>query len=129
MLLFRVFAFLAYISYLNSFAFAQLQFIYYNGSITGKFQPGESSPKSCISYYLGTIANAGILVGVNPPWDTNPFYIEFTHSGNVANSTLSQCIAPPCTFDAVWDLSFASAGSACVKDATDDNCQYEMLEF
>ncbi|GIJ81699.1 hypothetical protein Asppvi_000199 [Aspergillus pseudoviridinutans] len=50
------------------------QFISYNGTIAGQFKHPASAPPECPTYYFDTLQNSFIFVGVNPPWDTNPFY-------------------------------------------------------
>ncbi|KAN0115501.1 hypothetical protein V8E51_005045 [Hyaloscypha variabilis] len=102
---------------------AQLQFISYNGSITGNLQPGASAPSSCQSYYLQPIGNATFQVGVNPPWDTNPFYFAFYAAGNVAaNLPALECGSGLCTYDSFWDLGFITAEDKCIVNATGDEC-------
>jgi hypothetical protein len=101
---------------------AQLQFISYNGSITGIFQPGASSPSSCHSYYLPPIANATVQIGINPPWDTNPFYFSLSTTGNLANVPFQECGDAYCTFDSIYDLSFVSAEDVCFVNATGQEC-------
>jgi len=102
---------------------AQLQFISYNGSITGNLQPGASAPSSCQSYYLPPIGNATFQVGVNPPWDINPFYFAFYAAGNVAaNLPALECGSGLCTYDSIWDLGFITAEDKCIVNATGDEC-------
>ena len=101
---------------------AQLQFISYNGSITGIFQPGASSPSSCHSYYLPPNTNAAFQIGVNPPWDTNPFYFSLSAAGNLANVPFTECGSASCTFDSIYQLSFISATDICFVNATGQEC-------
>ncbi|KAE9378649.1 hypothetical protein N431DRAFT_363280 [Stipitochalara longipes BDJ] len=102
-------------------AISQLQFITYNGSITGTFQLGASSPSSCQSYYLSPNANATIQVGINPPWETNPFYFSLFASGNLAHVPFPECVAT-CTFDSICGLSFISADDVCFLNETGQEC-------
>jgi len=100
--------FLLFLSNLYTLALAQLQFITYNGSLTGTYHPGPSSPSACSSYFLSPMVNSVIEVGVNPPWDTNPFYLSLYHNANVANATFDQCLVQPCTFDSIVKTLFLS---------------------
>ena len=101
---------------------AQLQFISYNGSITGIFQPGASSHSSCHSYYLPPNTNATVQIGINPPWDINPFYFSLSATGNLANVPFPECGDAYCTFDSIYDLSFISADDVCFVNATAQQC-------
>ncbi|KAF2462738.1 uncharacterized protein BDR25DRAFT_363580 [Lindgomyces ingoldianus] len=59
------------------------QFITYNGSISGTFTSASNS--SCGTgppFYFDNLVNTSLRIGVNPPWDTNPFFFEFAHDGN-----------------------------------------------
>ena len=92
---------------------AATQFIYYNGSISGQFFQPDSTPSNCPDWYLETMQNAALTVGVNPPWDTNPFYFDFRHHGN----TIYGCgMLISCTNDSIYNLYFSTADYVCFKD-------------
>ncbi|KAE9374016.1 hypothetical protein N431DRAFT_454827 [Stipitochalara longipes BDJ] len=124
----RIISFL-FLLRLHTLAVAQTQFITYNGSITGSYGPGPSSLSNCSTYYIPPIVNASFLAGVNPPWDTNPYYFSFEHSGNVVNG--QGCYDPfGCTNDSIWDLGFITADSECI-DFAGNGCNglYQVGDF
>lgn len=103
------------------------QFITYNGSLSGAYTYIGSDNKSCSTgppFYFHNIVNTSLRIGVNPPWDSNPFFFELEHYGNSWNSPgkrsayLSKrdyCFNSfgGCTYDAIYNLLFATACYGC----------------
>ncbi|GLB33159.1 hypothetical protein LshimejAT787_0100440 [Lyophyllum shimeji] len=86
--------------------YAGTQFIFYNGTISGRFvhPPGQSS---CPDYHLGPHALTSLFVGVNPPWDDNPFFFDLYHISST-DSLVN-------TYDSIYNLEFTTAAYVCMK--------------
>ncbi|KAF8055169.1 hypothetical protein FPV67DRAFT_1745338 [Lyophyllum atratum] len=85
--------------------YAGTQYIFYNGTISGRFvhPPSQSS---CPDYHLGPHALTSLFVGVNPPWDANPFFFDLYH---ISSEGL------PYTYDSIYNLEFTTAAYVCRK--------------
>ncbi|KAH7303480.1 hypothetical protein B0I35DRAFT_485170 [Stachybotrys elegans] len=61
--------------------FAGLQFIFYNGSLSGSFVHPHDEQSECGdhgAYYFSDLVNTSLRIGAMPPWDRNPFFFEFS---------------------------------------------------
>jgi hypothetical protein len=61
------------------------QFIYYNGTISGSYVFNQRNLSSCGdngTFYFSGLDNSYMRIGVDPPWDHNPFFFELGHYGN-----------------------------------------------
>ncbi|CZR67571.1 uncharacterized protein PAC_17470 [Phialocephala subalpina] len=74
---------------------AQLQFISYNGTLSGRHKP---------------------------VFGRNPFYFSLFALGNLANPPFPQCGDASCTFDSTYVLSFISAEDECIVNAIGQEC-------
>ncbi|KAK3366168.1 hypothetical protein B0T24DRAFT_597903 [Lasiosphaeria ovina] len=118
------------------------QFIFYNGTMSGSFvhnTPAISHPNATVCgdggvYYFSDLANAGLRIGVNPPWDTNPFFFQLDRHGSTSISSPPvenriQAFVRPfggpgnicssavgCTHDAIYNLYLATTYYLCYKD-------------
>src|SRR3954451_13318784 len=85
------------------------QFITYNGTITGHFTPTVSaSNSSCFAYSIYPIEDSISQIGVNPPWDTNPFWFSISHLGQMSSENI-QCSGACFTDDPIYNLQFQTA--------------------
>ncbi|KAF8060246.1 hypothetical protein FPV67DRAFT_1453361 [Lyophyllum atratum] len=86
--------------------YAGTQYIFYNGTISGRFvhPPGQSS---CPDYHLGPHALTSLFVGVNPPWDANPFFFDLYHISSTESILY--------TYDSIYNLEFTTAAYVCRK--------------
>lgn len=50
--------------------------ILYNGSLTSHFSHPPHAPMHCGDYFSQPELSAYLEVGVNPPWDNNPFFFQ-----------------------------------------------------
>ncbi|KAF7121818.1 hypothetical protein CNMCM5793_009371 [Aspergillus hiratsukae] len=98
---------------LSNFFDGGTQFIAYNGTIAGQFKHPASAPPDCPTYYFDSLRNSFIFVGVNPPWDTNPFYFGIQHDGEEVDDDSYRCKVNSCTADPIYSLVFDSAASLC----------------
>lgn len=89
----------------------QNRFILYNGTVSGSFEHGDDYPSSCKDIKLGTNENAVLAVGVNPDWDSNPFFFELFHKSSEDDGGFVSF-----TDDTIYNLDFLSAASVCMKD-------------
>jgi hypothetical protein len=72
------------VAYDVSTTYAGLQFIFYNGTISGSIKHPHIEQSRCGDdgvYYFSNLANVSLRVGVTPPWDLNPFYLELSRVG------------------------------------------------
>ncbi|OCK89737.1 uncharacterized protein K441DRAFT_680971 [Cenococcum geophilum 1.58] len=71
----------------------------------------ETDNKYCSQQALGPFAQSYLYVGVNPPWDSNPFFFEPYHLTSGLNSGFF-------TFanDSIYNLDFTAAAYACWAD-------------
>jgi hypothetical protein len=107
---------------LYSFSFGDLhesgtQFISYNGSISGYFKHPQSAPSNCSTYYFDSLQNTILKVGINPPWDTNPFYFNIQRDGQTADMIDPEdtCTNPwGCTYDPIYNLFLETACYLCL---------------
>jgi len=66
------------------------QYLAFNGTISAnRVLPTETDNKYCSQQALGPFAQSYIYVGVNPPWDNNPFFFELYHLTSGLNSGVS----------------------------------------
>src|SRR6266536_1188231 len=94
---------------------AGTQYIFSNGTISGTVNyPSSCSPTSK-SY--GPYSRAYLYVGVNPPWDSNPFYFELYHLASEGDGYFVF------TKDYIYNLDFASAIYACYT-STGSECSF-----
>jgi len=94
---------------------AGTQYIFFNGIITGT--ANYPSPCSPLSASYGPYPLAYLYVGVNPPWDSNPFYFELYHLASEGDGYIVF------TQDFVYNLDFASAIYACYS-STGSECEF-----
>jgi hypothetical protein len=95
------------------------QFMSYNGSISGYFKHPQSAPSNCSTYYFDSLQNTILKVGINPPWDTNPFYFNIQRYGQTADKLDpgDTCVNPwGCTYDPIYDLFLETACYTCLTD-------------
>jgi len=78
---------------------AGTQYIFFNGTITGTVNYPSSCSPSSESY--GPYIRTYLYVGVNPPWDSNPFYFELYHLASEGDGFIV------ITEDYVYNLDFA----------------------
>ncbi|KAJ5162309.1 hypothetical protein N7492_007701 [Penicillium capsulatum] len=98
---------------------AGTQFITYNGTISGRFEHPSSAPSKCSDYYFDSLDDSFLRVGVNPPWDANPFYFSISHLGEKTSSHNKTCfnVTPGgCTQDAIYNLMFRTTDYLCYND-------------
>ncbi|KAK0727511.1 hypothetical protein B0T26DRAFT_694813, partial [Lasiosphaeria miniovina] len=118
------------------------QFIFYNGTMSGSFvnnTPAASQPNVTVCgdggvYYFSDLTDAGLRIGANPPWDTNPFFFQFDRHGSTSISRppvedrIEAFVRPfggpgnicssavECTSDAIYNLYLATTYYLCYKD-------------
>ena len=86
---------------------AGAQYLAFNGTISATVSyPTETDSKSCSQKALGPFVQSYLYVGVNPPWDSNPFFFELYHLTSGLNSGLF-------TSDSIYNLDFTTAAYAC----------------
>ncbi|KAF2012517.1 hypothetical protein BU24DRAFT_494510 [Aaosphaeria arxii CBS 175.79] len=84
------------------------QYLGFNGTISAKTTYPSSG--SCDETF-GPFAKSYFYVGLNPPWDSNPFFFELYHLA-------SEGSGGPVTFtkDDVYNLDFGSSGYVCYSE-------------
>ena len=88
------------------------QYLAFNGTISATVSyPTETDNKYCSQQALGPFAQSYIYVGVNPPWDSNPFFFELYHLTSGPNSGFFAL-----TNDSIYNLDFTTAAYACWGD-------------
>lgn len=93
------------------------QYIAFNGTVSGTVTYDNSD---CTSPNYGPYVNSYLYVGVNPPWDTNPFFFELYHLASEGEGFLVL------TEDRVYNLDFASSAYACWND---DGTPCQFFEY
>jgi hypothetical protein len=83
------------------------QYILFSGNITGTVT--YPSTPSCPEKALGSYDRTSLYVGVNPPWDTNPFFFELYHLASDGEGIFVL------TNDLIYNLDFSSAAWECYK--------------
>jgi hypothetical protein len=68
------------------------------------------------NYNLGPYKLSSLYIGVNPPWDSNPFFFELYHLASESSGF------PDWTNDSIYNLDFTTAAYICMKNG-------EMCEF
>lgn len=89
------------------------QYLAFNGTVSASVTYPSEFDSICKSTTLGPYVNSYLYVGVNPPWDPNPFFFELYHLAS--ESTIPRIGG--LTEDAVYNLDFASSAYACWSDA------------
>jgi hypothetical protein len=79
----------------------------FSGNITGTVT--YPSTPSCEEKALGSYDRTYLYVGVNPPWDTNPFFFELYHLASDEDGIFGF------TNDLIFNLDFSSAAWECYK--------------
>ena len=98
------------------------QYLAFNGTISATVSyPTETDNKYCSQQALGPFAQSYIYVGVNPPWDSNPFFFELYHLASGLNSGIITL-----TDDSIYNLDFTTAAYACWAD---DGTPCGSIEF
>jgi len=89
---------------------AGAQYLAFDGTISATVSyPTETNNKYCSQQALGPFVQSYLYVGVNPPWDSNPFFFELYHLNSDLNSGLF-------TNDSIYNLDFTTAAYACWAD-------------
>jgi hypothetical protein len=102
------------------------QYILFSGNISGDVSwAPDASPEgttaSCYGGSLGSFARTDLYVGVNPPWDPNPFFFELYHFA-------SDCETSWCrTRDRILNLDFSSSGYTCIDTYDEEPCDFIAL--
>lgn len=76
--------------------------INFNGTLSSHFSHPPGSP--CVDFFSGPEYLSYLAVGVNPPWDSNPFFFELYHEAE--NEGIY-------TNDTVYNLDFYTATYVC----------------
>ncbi|GLB38017.1 putative CTD kinase subunit gamma CTK3 C-terminus [Lyophyllum shimeji] len=87
---------------------ADAQYIFFNGTISGHWVP--TNAPGCSDYYLGPHLRTYLLVGVNAPWDSNPFVFDLYHLATERDDGIVF------TNDSIYNLQFTTAALLCRKD-------------
>jgi hypothetical protein len=97
------------------------QYILYSGTIGSStiwapdvIPPGTSG--DCFNWTSPSYARTSLYVGVNPPWDPNPFFFELYHFASDCDSSF--CF----TTDGIYNLDFNSAAYQCYSG--NDPCSF-----
>jgi hypothetical protein len=129
----------AVLSILQSMSDGGTQYIYCDGVISGHFKGSVEDCGDAKTYYFSNLTESSMYLGVNPPWDTNPFFFYLKHDGRswrTSNGTVRNRVAlgrrdtcynayGDCTYDAVYNLAVASTYYVCFKDGA----QCSILEY
>ena len=100
------------------------QYIKFSGEVTGTVSwATDTAPAGrtgCAPdgqpHNMGHYTRSHLYVGVNPPWDPNPFFFELYHFA-------SDCEASFCfTRDSIYNLDFASAAYQCYNPVDKKPC-------
>jgi hypothetical protein len=67
---------------------------------------------------VGPYNRTDLYVGINPPWDPNPFFFELFHYTSDCNGDF--CL----TEDKIYNLDFASAAFECIDKTTGKPCEF-----
>ena len=88
------------------------QYLAFNGTISATVSyPTETDSKSCPQQVLGPYVQSYLYVGVNPPWDSNPFFFELYHLASKPDPGFITF-----TDDSIYNLDFTTAAYACWAD-------------
>lgn len=104
------------------------QYIIFSGSISGSTSwtstavpEGDNTCSASGTNSVGPYAATDLYVGVNPPWDPNPFFFELWHYASDCDSSFCW------TEDKIYNLDFASAAYECIDKGTGQPC--ELITF
>ncbi|KAF2679576.1 hypothetical protein K458DRAFT_460738 [Lentithecium fluviatile CBS 122367] len=92
----------------NAEEYSGVQYLGFNGTVSGSVTYANPTD-TCESKTIEPLVNAYIYVGVNPEWDTNPFYFEIYHL--TSDYEVSRFVT--FTDDDIFNLEFASSAYAC----------------
>jgi hypothetical protein len=108
------------------------QFIRFSGTITGASSwtsnavpPGDSEP-SCVASGTttqGPFKRTSLYVGINPPWDPNPFFFELYHYASDCDENFCS------TADTIFNLDFRSAAYECIERSTGQPCGFISYNY
>lgn len=86
------------------------QYIHYEGAVSAStnWDSSVKQPTYCQDVTLGPYNNSRLYVGVNPPWDKNPFFFDLYHHSSEGGSVVFSF-----TKDRVYNLEFTSAALSC----------------
>jgi len=68
----------------RSIAESGTQFIFYNGTINGSLEYNAKNDSACgkpLFDSFSNLRNSSMKIGINGPWDANPFFFELTLDG------------------------------------------------
>jgi len=106
------------------------QYILYSGSISGSTSwtstavpEGDNTCSASGTDSVGPYAATDLYVGVNPPWDPNPFFFELWHLASDCDSSFCW------TKDKIYNLDFASAAYECISKETGQPCEFITLGY
>ena len=90
------------------------QYIVFNGELSGSTEWASNAhpagaPSDCYGDVMGPYARASLFIGINPPWDPNPFFFELYHIASDCEGAVGFCS----TKDEIFNLDFASAAYKC----------------
>jgi hypothetical protein len=97
------------------------QFLIFNGSVSASVTYPSDIQDVCEARTLGPYLKSYLYVGLNPSWDTNPFFFELFHRASDSTGTLLGGL----TEDLVYNLDFASSAYACWRNSGKPCSWYE----
>jgi hypothetical protein len=106
-------------------------FIYYDGVISGYSLPSAEACPDAKPYYFSNQTESSMFLGVNAPWDPNPFFFSLEHYGRdyqTSKGRRDTCInaVGGCSNDPILNLDFESTYQVCHSRKDDTPCgQFE----
>lgn len=94
------------------------QYLAYNGTVSATVSYDPALGEGCIPETFGPYVNSYVYVGVNAPWDTNPFFFELYHLATEDIGYLGF------TDDLVYNLAFSSSVFACWTKIGNHPCSF-----